>query len=69
MTHALQVAALVATGHTAPLTDAIEELLAIGALTKWEDQFLSSIAVRLEHGLPLTDRQQEILQQLVDDKL
>ena len=32
--------------------------------SEWEQEFLSSIEDRLEHGTPLTDKQDEILEKI-----
>ena len=42
----------------------IEECLNNGALTRWEESFLTSISDKVERGYGLSDREQEILQQI-----
>lgn len=39
-----------------------------GVLTDWEEDFLQSIADRLDHDEPLTETQYEKLRQIWEDK-
>ena len=47
----------------------VEELLNHGGASKWEESFLMSIADKLDHGYPLTEREQEKLGEIEEKVL
>lgn len=49
--------------------EAIEEIMAVGNMTRWEDRFLTSVADQLARGWGLTEDQERKLQEILDAKL